>query len=159
MKKKEALPLIKDWSRFYMESIQKILSVPDLEAKIRFYVGRVVGDNTPYCAFSFHFPGNAGLEISPSGGVTRVPAIHGSVFADQILEDILGCFMDSEVVDFSHFVSQRGMLPPSFYGFYMGEEDPRICINFDGVFPSREAVDRFEEALTLKEEKKNGRKR
>ncbi len=159
MKKKEALPLIKDWSQFYVNSIEKILNHPMVEAEISFNSGKVIGDNTPYCAFSFRISEDIDLGITPSCGVTKVPYCHSTLFANQILEDIVLAFMENDMVDFSHFCSKRGMLPPSFHGFYMGENKPRISINFESFFPDQEHINSFEDALAQKEEKKNGLKR
>jgi len=157
MKKQEAMPLIKNWSQFYIESIEKILGNREIQAEIKFYTGKVVGEKELWCAYEILTSQDLG--IKPSSGVTRIPSVHSTLFANQILEDIISRFMNDETVDFSYFSHTCGMFGPSFHGFHMGENDPRVSINFENLSPDIEHQNAFNDALTQKEENKNTRKR
>lgn len=114
MKKAEAKILSVDRSRVVMEYITQILSDPENrdEGKIQFVAERVEGKNEPMCVIAISVP-DTNYKTRIDSGIT---AQQGDYFKEQVINDLIDYFLDSDTVNIGLFYSIRGGMGQNFDG-------------------------------------------
>lgn len=114
MKKREAQERAPEVSRVVMEYIEQILTVSrnKSEGTIKFVSEKVEGKPEDMCVIAINVP-DTGYRTRIDSGIT---AQQKDYFLEQVLKDLLDCFLEADTLGVGSFYSIRGMMGPSFFG-------------------------------------------
>ncbi len=114
MKKTEALEIAPKVSKVVMEYIEQILTDPQNkgEGTIRFISEKVEGKKEDMCVIAISVP-DTGYKTRIDSGIT---AQQKDYFLEQVLNDLLDCFLEADTLGVGLFYKIRGMMGPNFFG-------------------------------------------
>ncbi len=156
MKKIEAIPLASAWSKEIIEYIAQILNTENVQARLKLTYGKINNQRGSWCSF----------EIQVSDGferrkITGIPSDFDFILGNQILDDIVEKLFPASEYDFSYFQSCpiKGMMANNYFsGLQLAGKEARMRIDFASCIPDEMHIKAFNEALDLREERKNSPK-